>query len=61
MHKSRKEVYAMLKKTLLLCAILLVSAFPAFARDFELTPAAAELLRERGSVGYLYWGYYREC
>lgn len=48
-------------KTLLLWAVLLSAALPAGALDFELTPAGAELLRERGSVGYLHWGLYREC
>ena len=48
-------------KTLFLWAVLLSAALPAEALDFELTPAGAELLRERGSVGYLHWGLYREC
>ena len=48
-------------KTLFLWVVLLSVALPASALDFELTPAGAELLRERGSVGYLHWGLYREC
>ena len=54
-------MFKKLIKNFLLLAILLTAAFPAFALDFELTPTGAELLRERGSVGFLYWGLYREC
>ena len=51
----------MFKKILYLCAFVLLMAVPALALDFTLTPAGAKLLRERGSVGFLYWGLYRGC
>lgn len=57
---SLNEVKIVMKKMLWLCLFMFFAA-PAFALDFALTPEGAELLRERGSVGYLYWGLYREC
>ena len=52
----------------LLAVVLLVCLFPlasaALGADepaFRITPEGAALLRERGSVGYLYWGMYRGC
>ena len=50
-----------IEKMMLSWVVLLLMVLPAWALDFELTPAGAELLRERGSVGFLYWGLYREC
>ena len=44
-----------------LFAFVLSTAAPVFALDFEVTPAGAELFRERGSVGYFFWGFYRGC
>ncbi len=49
----------MLGKTLLLFVFVLSAAIPVFALDFEVTPAGSEVFRERGSVGYFYWGVYR--
>ena len=62
--KTRKGSDVMLRK--LLAIVLLCCLFPlanAGADDpaFRLTPEGAALLRERGSVGYLYWGMYRGC
>lgn len=36
-------------------------AWGAGETAFRMTPEAAALLKERGSVGYLYWGAYRDC
>ena len=50
----------------LLAVVLLVCLFPlvnagADEPAFRITPEGAALLRERGSIGYLYWGMYRGC
>ena len=50
----------------LLAVVLLCCLFPivnagADEPAFRITPEGAALLRERGSVGYLYWGTYRGC
>ena len=50
----------------LLVVVLLCCLFPlvnagADEPAFRITPEGAALLRERGSIGYLYWGMYRGC
>ncbi len=37
------------------------TALGADAPAFRITPEGAALLKERGSVGYLYWGTYQDC
>jgi hypothetical protein len=61
-EKSARRESGMKKfRIFVLWLILVTTTCPVFALDFALTPAGADLLRERGSVGYLYWGFYREC
>ena len=64
--EERKGSDVVLRK--FLAVVLLFCLFPlanaALGADdpaFRLTPEGAALLRERGSVGYLYWGMYRGC
>ncbi|WP_299076340.1 hypothetical protein [uncultured Fretibacterium sp.] len=45
----------------LLCCLFPLANAGADETAFRLTPEGAALLRERGSVGYLYWGTYRGC
>ena len=57
--KTRKGSDVVLRK--LLAVVLLCCLFPivnagADEPAFRITPEGAALLRERGSVGYLYWG-----
>ena len=55
--KKRAPRFALFLVSLFLMAGEAFSAPPAFT----LTPEGSAFLREHGSEGYLYWGYYREC
>lgn len=41
--------------------VLTGAAWGTETPPFRLTPEGAALLKERGSVGYLYWGAYQDC
>lgn len=62
--EERKGSDVVLRKLLavaLLCCLFPLANAGADETAFRLTPEGAALLRERGSVGYLYWGTYRGC
>ena len=52
-----------LGRIMALCCLVALAgaAWGADAPAFQLTPEAAALLKERGSVGFFYWGAYRDC
>lgn len=46
---------------LLALLVLTGTAWGTGSPAFRITPEGAALLKERGSVGYLYWGMYQDC
>ncbi len=50
-----------LKKFIALCLLFLGCAAARAETLFSMTPEAEALFRQRGGVGYLYWGSYKNC
>lgn len=51
----------LLRKFIALYLLLLMCSAARAETLFSMTPEAEALFRERGGVGYLYWGSYKNC
>ncbi|MCR4817697.1 MAG: hypothetical protein K5841_01920 [Fretibacterium sp.] len=55
------EVRILLRKWIALCLLFLGCSTAGAETLFSMTPEAEALFRQRGGVGYLYWGSYKNC